>query len=365
MKKVVSKTAICLCMVVMSLFFMGQVKVVNATRIEKTTQVTTEQTTQKISTESQTTQAPMQPTTEVVKKKYKKPGKTKVSGQYLKKKVKLTWKKVKKADTYLVYRKNKSGKYVKIGSTSKLTYSDKKAKKGKYYYYKVMAAYRADGKLITGKKSAACKVLADNVDPEKPMVALTFDDGPGPYTASILKCLKENNSRATFFVLGNRVNSYKDEIRQADKIGCEIASHSYDHSNLANLTQVQVKKQMDDTDANIEAIIGKKTKLMRTPYGSTTQSVRGAVGKPVILWSIDTLDWKTRNAGKTVDSVMSNVKDGSIVLMHDIHSPTKDAVLTLVPRLRSRGYQLVTVSELAKYRGYKLKRGNVYYSLTK
>lgn len=296
---------------------------------------------------------------------YEKPGTPKLTARYSQKKVKLTWKKVKLAKTYIIYKKNTKGKYVRIGSTEKLTYSDKKVKKGNYYTYKVIASYNTDGKTVKGGWSKACKVLADTIDPKKKMIALTFDDGPGIYTKDIVKCLEKNNSTATFFVVGNRVNSYKGAVKDAYKAGCEIGNHGFNHSNLAKLSKESVVKQMRDTDKRVKKIIGKNTTVMRVPYGETGGSVKSAVGKPIVLWSIDTLDWKTRNKGKTVSAVMDHVKDGDIVLMHDIHKETKDAVLELVPKLRKKGYQLVTVSELAKYRGYKLKKGSVYRNLRK
>lgn len=303
--------------------------------------------------------------TEAMTESYAKPGKTKVSGKYSKKAIKLTWNKVKNADTYYVYKKNAEGKYEQVATTKKLTYTDKKVKKGNYYYYKVIAAYQAESQIMKGSYSKECKVLADTIDPKKKMVALTFDDGPGPYTKSIVNCLKKNDGRATFFVQGQYVDSYKSAVKEAYKIGCEIGNHSYDHSNLANLSKAGIKQQMQKTDKKVKKITGKNTTVMRPPYGSISSSVKSAVGKPLILWSIDTLDWKTRSKSKTVSAVMNNVKAGDIILMHDIHKPTKEAALTLIPKLRKKGYQLVTVSELAKYRGYKLKKGRTYSSLRK
>lgn len=327
---------------------------VHAAQNPATEAVVTEATTQEVSTEI-TTEA----------KTYTKPGTTKVTGKFSKGKIVLSWNKVKKADTYYIYRKNAKGKYVKIAQTGKLKYTDKSVKKGEYYNYKVTATYQADDKVIAGKKSKACKVLADTIDPNKKMVALTFDDGPGRYTKTIVNCLKKNDAHATFFVVGSSVDSYRDSVKYAYKAGCEIGSHSYNHSDLAKLSAKDVKAQMSDTDKKIKKATGKKATLMRPPYGSVGKTVSANVGKPMILWSIDTLDWKTRNTQKTVDAVMKNVKDGDIVLMHDIHEPTKDAALKIIPKLKAQGYQLVTVSELAKYRGYSLQKGQKYFSLRK
>jgi peptidoglycan/xylan/chitin deacetylase (PgdA/CDA1 family) len=327
------------------------------------TNATTQTNTVEATTQAEATTEVKDSTTE--KATYKKPGKTTVTGEYSKKKIKLTWKKVKKADIYYIYKKNKKGKYEQIGSTDKLTYSDKDVKKNTYYSYKVVAAYTVDDTTVKGAYSAVCKVFANSVDPNKKMVALTFDDGPGPYTKEIVKCLKNNNARATFFVVGSNVDSYKSAVKAAYKIGCEIGNHSWNHSNLASLSADGVKSQMQSTDKKVKKITGENTTIMRAPYGSVSSTVKSSVNKPIILWSIDTLDWKTRSKSKTIDAVMNHVKDGDIVLMHDIHKPTKEAALSIIPQLRKKGYQLVTVSELAKYRGYKLKKGSVYHNLYK
>ena len=298
-------------------------------------------------------------------KKEKKIGTPKLKGEYSRQKIKLTWKKVKNAEIYLVYRKNANGEFKQIGETEKLSYPDKKVKQGKTYTYKVAAAYRDGERLVTGNYSKACKVLASDVDPKKKMVALTFDDGPGPYTTDIVDCLKKNNCRATFFVVGQSINAHKKALKEVDKAGCEIGSHTFNHANLAKLSRKDIQSQMKKTDERIKKLIGKKTALMRAPYGETGGSVKRAVGKPIILWSIDTEDWKTLSKEKTISAVMDNVQDGDIVLMHDVHKSTRDAALSIIPRLKSEGYQLVTVSELAKYRGYKLKKGAVYHNLRK
>lgn len=122
---------------------------------------------------------------------------------------------------------------------------------------------------------------------------------------------------------------------------------------------------MSKTDAAVKSVIGVKTTVARTPGGAANGTVKSSIGKPIIFWSIDTLDWKTRSKTKTINTVLDQVKDGDIILMHDIHEPSKEAALYLIPKLKKMGYQLVTVSELAQYRGYKLKNGTVYSSFRK
>lgn len=192
------------------------------------------------------------------------------------------------------------------------------------------------------------------------MVALTFDDGPGPYTDRLLKCLKNNRAVATFFLVGTNIGNYKDTIKKMDKQGCEIGNHTMDHPQLSSLSASGIQNQIEGTNSKIRAITGHGATLVRPPYGAYNGTVQANAGLPLILWSIDTLDWKTRNAQNTINVVMNEVKDGSIILMHDIHSPSVDAAEVLIPKLIASGYQLVTVSELAKYRGVSMKQGGVY-----
>lgn len=296
---------------------------------------------------------------------YMKPGTPNLKGCYTRKKIKLSWKKVSGAKEYYLYKKNKKGKYCLMGKTKMLYYFDCNVIKGKSYEYKIVAAYKKDGKEIKSSYSKSCKVFASTIDPKKKMIALTFDDGPGRYTKEIVQCLKKYNSKATFFVVGSNVDSYKSALKAADKAGCEIGNHSYSHSDFTRLSRKEIREQISETDKKVKNVIGKNTSLVRTPGGATDRTVQNTVGKPIILWSIDTLDWKTRDRDKTVKAVMNNVKDGDIVLMHDIHEPSKEAAIILIKELNRKGYQLVTVSELAQYRGYDLKKGSVYRRLRK
>lgn len=293
---------------------------------------------------------------------YTKTAKPTVSSKYASKKVTLSWKKVSGATSYYIYRLNSDEKYVKIGETTKLKYADSDVSAKKRYFYKVRGVYTSNNKTIKGICNNPHSIYTASIDPDKKMVALTFDDGPGPYTQAIVNCLRKNNARATFFVLGERIDTYSDELESAFKNGNEIANHSYSHPTLTKLSKSKIKSEISKTDKKIKNITGVSTSLLRTPGGSVNSTVKSAAGKPIILWSIDTLDWKTRNKTKTINSVMNNVKDGDIILLHDIHKPTKEAALEIIPKLKKKGYQLVTVSELAQYRGYKLKNGTVYNS---
>lgn len=203
------------------------------------------------------------------------------------------------------------------------------------------------------------------IDPTKPMVALTFDDGPSKYTAEILKVLKENNSVATFFVLGSEVNKYKDVLNQVIAEGNEIGNHSYNHKNLKTITDEELYKQVQGTDDLVYIASGYTPKVMRPPYGISDAELNKKINKPIVKWSIDTLDWKNRDTDKVVAAVLNDVKDGDIVLMHDLYDSTAQAAKIIIPKLVEQGYQLVTVSEMSEYRDVTLTQGQQYYSMYK
>ena len=208
------------------------------------------------------------------------------------------------------------------------------------------------------------KIVEDEkrvVDPKKPMVALTFDDGPHPqYTMKILDSLKKNNGRATFFVLGSRAEEYKSTISSIAKDGNQIGNHTYDHKQLTKLSSKDIQNEITKTTNILNSIVNIKPDTVRPTYGSINNNVKLYAGAPLILWSIDTRDWKTKNKNMIVNEVMSKVRDGDIILMHDIYSSTADAAATVIKNLSSKGYQLVTVDELFKARGINLVSGKIY-----
>lgn len=192
------------------------------------------------------------------------------------------------------------------------------------------------------------------VDPTKPMIALTFDDGPSKHTWAIVDTLKNHNARATFFILGSRVPSYQAAIDNVLANHNEIGSHSLGHANLTKLaTEEEILAQIRPVDEALQQQHNYTPKLFRVPYGAKNDAVLAALkaeGKPYIGWSVDPRDWDVKNKKKIVDHVLANVQDGDIILMHDIYEPTAEAVAELVPALQERGYQLVTVSELFQLR---------------
>lgn len=207
--------------------------------------------------------------------------------------------------------------------------------------------------------------VKDQPDPRKPMVALTFDDGPGAYTKRLLSCLKKNDAKATFFLVGSSVSRYAGSVKLMAEMECEIGSHSYSHPRFTSLSVAGMKSEVQKASAQIRRACGKNPTVFRLPYGdgASNSTVLSALGLPSVYWSIDTRDWaNTGNPQHTVNAVLNHVQDGDIVLMHDIHYSSVVAAEKIIPALKKRGYQLVTVSELAKYKGKtSLKSGRTYY----
>lgn len=213
----------------------------------------------------------------------------------------------------------------------------------------------------TFSKKGKLKSKGDvNIDASKPMVALTFDDGPGERTGELLAQLEKYNAHATFFMQGKNIPGKEDFVKKMKEIGCELGNHSYDHPQLTKLSADKIANQIGTTNDLIQQAAGSTATVMRPPYGAINDTVRSSVGLPMILWSIDTLDWKTRNAQSSIDTVMNDVQDGDVILMHDIHTESIDAALVLIPKLEEAGYQLVTVSEMAKAKGVALQNGEKY-----
>ncbi len=203
------------------------------------------------------------------------------------------------------------------------------------------------------------------IDPNAPMVALTFDDGPYAAVGNrIMDCAEQYGGRVTFYVVGERVNSYKSEILRMYTNGHEIGNHTQNHKYLQKLGAQEIRQQVAACNQAVAAITGEAPKTVRLPGGGKNSTVLANISQPIVLWDVDTLDWKTRNAASSVQTVLSQVKDGSVVLMHELYNASGDAAVTIIPQLVARGYQLVTVSELAQFRG-GLTGGQVYYSFHK
>lgn len=198
------------------------------------------------------------------------------------------------------------------------------------------AAEKAKPQQNTGKTD--CSV--------KKCIALTFDDGPGVYTTQFLDLFKQYNAKVTYFVIGRQVAARSDIVARADKEGHDIGIHTWDHLDMKKLTDAQLQDQINRTNQAIVNATGRKSYLIRPPYGSYNQSSVAVANMPFIMWNVDPLDWKNKDANTVYNSVMSNAKPGSIVLSHSIYSSTLEAYKRIIPDLIKQGYTLVTISDM-------------------
>lgn len=193
---------------------------------------------------------------------------------------------------------------------------------------------------------AAAQASAKHVDCTKTKcIALTFDDGPGPYTLTVLRALQASHARATFFVLGKNVAAHPETLRRLVAAGMVVGDHSWDHREYTRLSAAQQKSETSRTAQAIVAAGVPAATLFRPPYGAFNSATK-RLGWPLILWDVDTLDWKNRNASATTTRALATARRGSIVLMHDIVPSTAKAVPGIIRRLQAKGYTLVTVPEL-------------------
>lgn len=204
---------------------------------------------------------------------------------------------------------------------------------------------------------------ATTIDPDKPMVALTFDDGPSKHTTRLLDIFATHGGKGTFFVIGNLIDSRVDTVKRMADEGHEVAGHSWSHRQLTKLTPDGLTDQIMTTRAKIYEITGIDSTIIRPPYGAFNSNVKeicSNLGIVMVNWSVDTLDWKNKNADMVYNAIMKDVKDGAIILCHDLHGTTVDAMKRVIPDLIEQGYQLVTVSELLSYSDEEVSAGNVY-----
>lgn len=188
-------------------------------------------------------------------------------------------------------------------------------------------------------------------------VALTFDDGPGEYTDELLDTLAEHDARATFYLLGSQVGGHREEVRRMAEEGHGIGNHTWAHADLTTLSADRIRDDLARTDRAVAEVTGERPRSMRPPYGALDDTAREAIPHPMVLWDVDTLDWQHRDGDRMREIALDGVRDGSVILFHDIHETTVEAVPELLDDLASQGYHFVTVSELF---GDGLEPGTVY-----
>ena len=206
-----------------------------------------------------------------------------------------------------------------------------------------------------------------HVSPTRKLIALTFDDAPVSSFENLVAVFAEYNLQnpdcqacATVFFNGTYLRSNGAAAISALSVGFELANHSNHHLDLSKIDEETARKEIDTVDEYLSVIDGKEKHLFRPPYGKLGKESKAAIGVPIINWSIDTLDWKGRSEKEIFETVFSQKEDGAIVLMHDGYSQTVQAVKRLLPALKEAGYQVVSVSQMAKAHNCPLKNGSVY-----
>lgn len=230
------------------------------------------------------------------------------------------------------------------------------------------------GKMLRNKRAMADSHLyyfgddgkiTREVDGKKKMVAITYDDGPSEYTDAILDAFVKANQKCTFFIVGDRISWNLDVTKREAELGFQQGSHTWSHNVLTNMNASKQKANLKKVDDKLIEVTGKPTVYMRPPEGRWNKTLKSSCGCPIILWSVDSRDWESRDKNKVYSAIVGKVKDGDIVLMHDLYQSTADATKRIVPALVDAGFQLVTVEELGLLRQGGLKNGQVYYSIQK
>lgn len=195
-------------------------------------------------------------------------------------------------------------------------------------------------------RTAADVTAEDNIMSTK-KIALTFDDGPHPtYTPMLLDGLKERGIHATFFLLGQSAQNYPDLVRRMQDEGHLIGNHTFYHTDLKNADAVMINREVVKTNEVIEKITGEAPQYIRPPFGSHNDNLEEMTGMPVVLWTVDPLDWCCEDAATIVRRIEENIQDNAIILMHDSYKPSVMAALTVVDELQKQGYEFVTVDEI-------------------
>lgn len=200
---------------------------------------------------------------------------------------------------------------------------------------------------LIDKEAAAKEII--NKYKDKKVIALTFDDGPSKYTEKLLDILKEKEVKATFFLLGYKIENRIDTVKRMSEEGHNIGIHGYTHKLFTKLTEEEINYEIETSRDIIENIIKDKVELIRVPYGAINELTTEVIEKhelTSILWNIDSKDWKLRNCKKVTKRVVSSAKDKKIILMHDTYLPSVNAASEIIDKLKEDGYCFVTIKEL-------------------
>ena len=180
-------------------------------------------------------------------------------------------------------------------------------------------------------------------------IALTFDDGPGPYTEKLLDILDKYDAKATFFLIGSKVSARANTLRRMQSRGHQLGNHSWSHPELNKVSAEQLASEIDQTNNAIKQAVGTKPNIIRPPYGAFNRAVLEQFrqrGMSAVVWSVDTRDWADRNSEIVCSRAVAGARNGAVILMHDIHPTSVNAVPCILNSLKQQGYSFVTVQNL-------------------
>ena len=200
--------------------------------------------------------------------------------------------------------------------------------------------------------------------PDGPFVALTFDDGPKAETTNLLlDGLSRRGIHATFFIIGENVAGNEDLLLRMDREGHQIGMHTFHHRSLAGVSGADFYAEVDELRRTLSGLLGRENFMLRPPYGAITPANRAKAGSPIILWGVDPEDWRDRDSDRQTAAILNTVRDGSIILLHDIYEASVETALRVADELMAKGYKLVTVEELFALRGITPENGVEYRRL--
>ena len=206
---------------------------------------------------------------------------------------------------------------------------------------------KKEKQLTPAQTREAVSYVSASVTMEKPQIALTFDDGPSAAcTPRLLDGLKERGVKATFFLIGENAERYPEIVKRIDEEGHLIGNHTYHHVEISRVSNETAYREIEEANQVIEKITGTCPEFMRPPFGSWQRELEMEMDVLPVMWSVDPLDWTTKNADEIVNKVVTETGENDIILLHDCYDSSVDAALRVIDILQEKGYEFVTVDEL-------------------
>lgn len=210
-----------------------------------------------------------------------------------------------------------------------------------------MLIWKIGTDMEVGKEAKVSENRMENETAEDlpPKIALTFDDGPSIYTEELLDGLKERDVKATFFVIGKNAETYPQLVEREAKEGHLVGNHTYSHVEISKLSITVAREEIEKTNQILESLTQKKIEYVRPPFGIWEEELED-LEMMSVLWTVDPLDWATKNADKIVNKVVTKTKENDIILLHDCYKSSVQAALCIIDSLKEQGFEFVTVEEL-------------------